>query len=408
MLEAYDAIVVGAGPAGGQCARQLSHKGHKVLLIDKIKTFDENNFSSGGAPSEIMEEFALPAHLAGSFWDRLRIFSTNEQATWNFPSSFGPILNFDKLRSFLAEDTKKHGGQYQLAHAYISHTKTPAGIEVTIKDLNTHESKSFLTQILVDATGTDRKVLHQKTKESMIATGIEYHIKVPHHVYEEYSKSMNFFLGLKWMPQGYGWVFSMAPSKLKVGVIRYFQNENDVPHDPSYKPYMEQLLNHVVGSHHYEVEDRHGKTISYTLGQKDRRYDGQVLAIGDAVSSINPLGCEGIRHALVSGRLAALEIQKFLNGEVSHFKGYSEAMNQYFGKKWLFSEMMMNHLYKQKNDNTMDRTVKCFGLMNNHEILDVIFNYRFYRTFKSYFWYFASFLKDFLIGAKKKTNGDPS
>ena len=50
MLEAQqnelDVIIVGAGPSGAQCARELVKKGHKVLLIEKSKEIGEPNFSS--------------------------------------------------------------------------------------------------------------------------------------------------------------------------------------------------------------------------------------------------------------------------------------------------------------------------------------------------------------------------
>ena len=43
MKMSYDVIVIGAGPAGGQCARELAEKGKKVLLVDKAKNFAINN-----------------------------------------------------------------------------------------------------------------------------------------------------------------------------------------------------------------------------------------------------------------------------------------------------------------------------------------------------------------------------
>jgi digeranylgeranylglycerophospholipid reductase len=33
----YDVIIIGAGPAGGMAARQISKKGYKILIIDKKK-----------------------------------------------------------------------------------------------------------------------------------------------------------------------------------------------------------------------------------------------------------------------------------------------------------------------------------------------------------------------------------
>jgi len=46
--EKFDAIIVGAGLAGGQCARELSKKGRKVLIIEKSPGIGRPDFSSGG------------------------------------------------------------------------------------------------------------------------------------------------------------------------------------------------------------------------------------------------------------------------------------------------------------------------------------------------------------------------
>lgn len=395
----YEVIVVGAGPAGGQCARDLAKQGRKVLLIDKAKSFLENNYSSGGAPLDIMEAFDLPSSTVGTYWNHLRVISTNEQTTWNSLSPFGPVLDFDRLRAFLAEETEKYGGAYRLGWQYQTHQKISRGLVVQIKNLVNQELLTLRTKVLIDATGTDRKVLSKGVPQNhkvMAATGIEYHIRVSPAIYEPFAQSLNFFLGHKWMPQGYAWIFSMAPCQLKVGVIRYFQDQKHVDYQPSYKHYLNQLLTLCDPTQSYEILDKHGKTIHYTIGQKDRRYEGPILAIGDAISCLNPLGCEGIRHALVSGQEAAIEVDRFLKNEVLDFKEFHYQMNGYFGRRWRNCERMMQKLFKTKSDSLIDRTVKSFSAMNNQEIMDVIFQYRFSRTVKSYLRYFISGLTRWL------------
>lgn len=400
----YDAVIVGAGPAGGQCARELSRLGRRVLLIDKAHDLLDNNYSSGGAPQEILEEFNLPRSIVGTFWNKLTIHSTNEKSSWESPQPFGPVIEFDKLRSFLSEETVKWGSEFRLSCQYQSHITHNNEIEVQLKDLNSQVVRTVSTRTLVDASGSERKVLakdHYNKDEAIVFTGIEYHVEVDPQIYEQQARTLNFFLGLKWMPQGYAWIFPMAPNKLKVGVIRYFQNKVFVPHDPSYKPYLNQLLDFCGQPDTYKVEDKHGKTIYYTKGQKEARYAGPILAIGDSISSINPLGCEGIRHAMVSGHKGALVIDSYLKGQTTSFKDYDIEMNGYFGKKWFFSEMLMKNLFKTTNDSFIDKTVKYFGIMNNEEMMDVIFHYRFSRTIKSFFWYFIWRIKDLLFNPKK-------
>lgn len=391
----YDTVIVGAGPAGGQCARELTAKGKKVLLIDKAKNFLENNYSSGGAPSSILKDFKLPSSVIGSDWNTLTISSTNKKVSWHSPSSFGPILDFDKLRTFLAEEMVSGGGEFRLGCCYHSHTRSDNLITVKLKDQQTQEEFHVQTKTLVDATGSERKVLAKGPykEKSLSVTGIEYHVQVEPAVYAAFQRSMNFFLGHHWMPQGYAWIFSMAPCRLKVGIIRYFQNELYVPHESSYQFYLKQLLTLCGPSSHVQILDKHGKTIHYRWGQKDLRQEGAILAIGDAISAINPLGCEGIRHALVSGQLAAFEIDRFLEGHVSNLNGYDRALSHYFGYKWFLSEKFMYHLFTTQRDALVDQMVHCFGLMNQQQIMDVIFDYQFRHAIRPYASYFFSRLK---------------
>jgi digeranylgeranylglycerophospholipid reductase len=391
-MKKYDVVIIGGGPAGGQCARELTQAGFKVLIADKAKSFLENNYSSGGAPLTIMADFNLPDSIVGTYWNTLRINSTKARATWTATSPFGPVIDFDKLRTFVVEEAKRNGGEFQLSCQYQSHQVYSHCIEVYLKDLGSSTIYPVQATVVVDATGTERKVLaqqHYDKDQAIAATGIEYHVEVENSSYQKYSKALNFFLGHHWMPQGYAWIFPMAPSTftLKVGVIRYFQNKNYVPYEPSYKPYLERLLA-LCGS--YKIKDKHGKTIYYTERQKDLRYRGPIIAIGDAISSVNPLGWEGIRHAMMSGRFAARTIQSYLKGEVKDLSSYDQALHQYFGQKWFFSEKFMNHLFKMTKDSLIDRSVISFSAMSNEEIIKVIFNYQFRYTLKSYFWYFLS------------------
>ncbi len=48
----FDVIVIGAGPAGGSCARECAKRGLKVLLIERSQEIGEPNYSTAGTPKE--------------------------------------------------------------------------------------------------------------------------------------------------------------------------------------------------------------------------------------------------------------------------------------------------------------------------------------------------------------------
>ncbi|MFQ5730117.1 MAG: FAD-dependent oxidoreductase, partial [Waddliaceae bacterium] len=117
-MESFDAIVVGAGPAGGQCARELAHSGKKVLLSEKNRDFSVNNYSSAGAPLELMEMFALPESIVSASWNKIMMHSSHEKKVWEAPERKGVIMDFMKLRGFLADEVIKQGGEVRLGFSY--------------------------------------------------------------------------------------------------------------------------------------------------------------------------------------------------------------------------------------------------------------------------------------------------
>ena len=377
-MQTYDVIIVGAGPAGGQCARELAQSGANVLLIDKAKDFSINNFSSAGAPNDILSNYNLPESIVATHWSKLHMHSSHNDYTWDSPTPVGVVLDFMKLRSFLSAETTKAGGQTKLGLIYVNHSHTQEHVEVTLKNTQTQKEEKYHCRVLVDATGCERQVLAKKTNKNkaVIATGIEHLIEVPPDIYQRHSDSLCFYLGRKWMPQGYAWIFPMEENKLKVGVGRYFQNETIVPHIKSYHFYLDHLIQQTLGRSEFKTLDKHGKTLTYTYGQKDPHYDRNVIAIGDSISSVNPLAFEGIRHAMASGKIAAKHIQQHLNGSESSFSPYSRDMRKYFGWKWYICEKLMHVIYRQPDENKVDLMLKTFQNFSYPEMMELCFQYK--------------------------------
>ena len=387
----YDVVIIGAGPAGGQCARELAAKGKKVLLVEKAKDFAINNYSSGGAPAEILNDYSLPQNIVGSVWNKIALHTSTRKHEWEDPSYQGVVLDFMKLRTFLAEQVKAHGSHVLLNQSYHHHDKRNGKTYVYLRDVQSSEIKTVETKVLVDATGAERKVLQQgkpDKKQTLAITGIEYLIEAEPEQYQRYAKTLSFFLGLKWMPQGYSWIFPMEENQLKIGVVRYFAHDIIVPHEPSYRFYLDHMLEHCLHKKDPPILDTHGKTLLYTVGQNESTHEGNVIAIGDAISTLNPMASEGIRHAMYSGKASAKYILEYLGGKHNSFSGYAKEMRQYFGLRWKTSEFVMNRMYREKKDQKLENYADAFSQLTFDEMLEFTFKYRL-KTIIKFFWNFV-------------------
>src|SRR6267142_1942154 len=64
-MEAYDAIIIGAGLAGLQCARLLSRRGLRILLVDRKAALDNSIHTTGIFVRRTLEDFDIPEDCLG-------------------------------------------------------------------------------------------------------------------------------------------------------------------------------------------------------------------------------------------------------------------------------------------------------------------------------------------------------
>lgn len=264
----FDVVVVGAGPAGGHCARKLSQLGHRVLLIERYKDFNVNSFSSSGTPNETLAKYQIPESVVGSFWNEISIVTSNQIGTWRSSQIQGSVLDFAKLRSFLADETLSHGGELWLNCLYVSH-KTVAdkkGDRTMVKVRRDRTDVVIETRLLVDATGPNRSVMYVNPKdqpELITGTGVEFLIEVDDEAYDRSANALTFFLGYKWMPKGYSWIFPMGNRRLKVGAGIVNLPHEFVKEMQPLKHYIQLIIDEHIKPKEYSIVERHGGTVRY-------------------------------------------------------------------------------------------------------------------------------------------------
>ena len=384
-MKSFDVVIVGAGPAGGQCARLLAQSGYKVLLAEQHEDFYQNDFSSAGTPIETLTQFDLPQDIVGSFWHKLVIVTTNVTRTWEAPKTLGVVLNFAKLREFLAKEVESSGGEVWMGCRYSKHSQKDSETLVDFKRRGTDKPLTVITKVLVDATGPLRAVMYDKESDKppfLQGTGIEYLIEVAEEDYNKYSNALIFFLGHKWIPKGYSWIFPMEKNRLKVG-SGYLKMEHQlVKTTEALRYYIELIIKDYIKTEEYKIIDIHGSTLKYSSGLNDVYYKNNIIAIGDAVSTVNFLGGEGIRHAMHSSGIAFKHIKKYLITPSLDFSDYQIEMQKHFAPKWNISEKMGIKRYLIDSDETIDKGIAYLSGLTAQDMIDILFFYKFDRLSK--------------------------
>lgn len=378
METSFDVIVIGAGPAGGKCALELAKSGLKVLLTEKHRSFDENNFSSAGMLTESLGDFNLPEHIVGTYWSNFVVQSSSRSYVWKGSPKEGIVLNFAKLKQYLADECQKHGGRVWMGHRYESKEITKNSARVLFTDVTTNSKISCSAKILIDSTGPARKVMYEKTEshpKMLVGTGIEYLVEVSDEVYARYKDDLTFFLGEKWADMGYSWIFPMDKNTLKVGsgrLVSSHQKRKDL------KAITENILENYMEAGEYKILDVHGGSLRYSLGMKDVFYQNRVLAIGDAVSTVNPLGGEGIRYAMENAEMAVSYIEDFVKNGRNKFGRFKFRWKRKYYLKWLICEILCLRIYLKYTDEKLDhRFAQYHKLASFEDVKENFFRFNF-------------------------------
>jgi len=404
-IEYFDVVVVGGGPAGGQTARSLAQKGVRVLLVEKHESFSLNNFSSAGMTLEPLDEFNIPESVVGAYWQDLVIQCTQEAYTWQGETKKGVVLDFQKLRQFLADETTKHGGKVLMGYKYESKQVLEDKVIVSLSHADKSKSLQIETKLVVDATGPLRKVMYdadENQPEMVLGSGTEYEIEVEQEVYDKFKGKLLFFLGHKWAIKGYSWIFPMQNRVLKVGAGKtHIKSKDQEKTNQTTRIITEKIILEYIQSKNYKIIDKHGGILRYSIGLKDKYYHNKVVAVGDAVSAINPRGGEGIRYAMQTGELVSKYIVTFLKTGQENFEDYQKKWRRKTLLKWKLSEYSGRRMYSRYTDNQIENRVRFFRKnFTIDDMIDSLFNFKYNKLFTRIFQY--SLLKFKFLFKKEK------
>lgn len=380
--ETYDVIVIGGGPAGGQASRNLAKKGHKVLLIERYQDFGQNDFSSAGMTLEPLKEFDLPDSIIGSYWNDLIIQCSKDSYHWKGEAAKGVVLDFKKLRQFLADECVAHGGKVLMGHRYLKKEVTKDFVKVELLNTETSEIFQVVAKIVVDATGPLRKVMFDEKEEQpqmVLGSGTEYLIEVEQEVYDEYKNKLVFFLGHKWAIKGYSWIFPMENRILKVGAGKtHITSKDQEKTNKTTRKITEKIIEEYIKSKNFKIIDKHGGILRYSPGIKDVFYNNKVIAVGDSVSAINPRGGEGIRYAMQTADLACRYIDEFLTKGTANFSNYRKIWRRKKLLKWRLSEYSGRRMYSRYSDEQIENRVKFFHQkFSTDDMVQSLFNFKY-------------------------------
>lgn len=285
----FDAIVVGAGPAGSHAAALLARRGRRVALLDRA-SFPRDKTCGGGLSQKTLGVLGrLPAAVVQREFSGAWVTWTNQAAVvkdLRGPSACTVLRS--EFDAWLLARACEAGASFYGATAV-----TGVSVEQGMAIAHTREA-AFEAPLLLAADGVASVVRSKVFGRDAVryAPAIEALIDASPEEIERIGARVVFDLG--GMPRGYGWVFPKR-DHFNVGVYSPFAGAGIRAHLDAF------LRSH--GLHRAQAPRICGYAIP--VRNRLREYEkGPVLLVGDAAGLADAVWGEGIYFALRSAQLA--------------------------------------------------------------------------------------------------------
>ena len=288
----WDAVVIGAGPAGATAARQLARRGARTLLLER-QALPRYKVCGGGVPARTADLLQLDIQpVVEAAVDGIEISRFGR--TWFRKRSPRPIAWMtmrDRFDHHLAQAAQRDGATIRdQTPAQAVHLR-PDGVEI---DTPRGVERARWLLAADGATGIAARSL-QLAPAAARSAAYELEIAAPPDQLERWRNTANVDVGYR--PWGYGWVFPKQ-GRLSVGVVAAPRRGRDI------RRQADQYL-HRLGLRGAAVEQVRGHPIRYRRRRDEPVAQGNALLLGDAAGLADEFTAEGIAYAVHSARLAA-------------------------------------------------------------------------------------------------------
>ena len=310
-MERFDAIVVGAGPAGSVTAYRLARAGVRVLLLDKAR-FPRDKPCGGGLTVRALRQLpegldVLPVveHVV----DRLG-FRLFYRARFERRSREPLILMTQRVRldHLLLERAAAAGAEVRDGVKVDEAMAEERGVVVRAG------GQRIGAEALIGADGANGTVRRALDLGGQYVLGVALEGNVPYDALAFPPRSHGLAeIELGTIPGGYGWIFPKG-DHVNVGVGGWQREGPRLRHHLS-------TLCQAHGIPLARVEQVRGHRLPLRRpGSILAR--GRALLVGDAAGLVDPLSGDGMYEAFVSARLAAEAVLAFLSGRDRSLDGY--------------------------------------------------------------------------------------
>jgi len=303
--ESYDVIIVGAGPGGLSCAKNLAGSGLSVLVLEKSPDVGMK-ICSGEISSKVFPgEDPTKKFKGAKEWRRVIVGTKKGKTQIDFDHPFLWTVGRYELESHLMEKCEED------KNITINFSEPVVGIDSErVRTIR----KAYRYRFLVGADGSFSKVREflELPMEDIVGYAFHYVVPKPADEFRVYWLPDTF-------PRGYGYLMSKSRGATMIGGA---MGGTDVLHSrlaPRVKNWVKEEFDIDISKHKCEGfkgnADFRGWRFKASKDSAASSHSHNIFLVGDAAGLLNPVTTEGIFYAVKSGEGVAKHIRNDPEGK---------------------------------------------------------------------------------------------
>jgi digeranylgeranylglycerophospholipid reductase len=358
-----DVVVVGGGPAGSSAARVAAAAGAHTILLEEHPVIGSPVFCAEGLSLNGIKDAGLEpvAPLVAQKITRARVFAPNRNhIDLTSDDWVGYTLNRDFFDKAMGDLAVKAGAEL-LTETKATGVFREDGKVAGVMAESHGEQIKVKAKVTIGADGywsIVRRSAGLARWYPDIVTCAQFQLGGLHL---EDPSTTEFYVGTRYAPGGYAWVFPKNEEVANVGLgVRNIHTEPAIN-------YLRKFLDSDPRFKGAKVQRRNGG-VTPVSGMLDKIVDDNLMLIGDAAGQLIPMTGAGIHSGIEAGKMAGKEAVDAIVCEDTSAKRlnqYRVNFEKYWGKRIKDSRKIVEMLDKFSDDdlNTLSTVI------TNDEIL---------------------------------------
>ena len=294
-----DAVIVGAGPAGCECARRLAAAGYSVAVIEEHDSAGEPVHCTGIISAHAYEAFSLPLDPVQSELTAAELIS---------PGGVCLRVDLNGTRAYtvdrravdlaLARRAEEAGALFSYRTKVREASVDPTGVRL----VGTRSGRpwSLRARAVVLATGARSRLPVAlglaASRGAVWGAQAEVPVASP-------TTTMRVWLGRALVPGGFGWVVPGAPGWSRVGVLTRGNPRQA----------LRRLAERALDGAGKEIVEARVRVHPVPAAPRCPSYADRVLSVGDAAGQVKMTTGGGVYYGLLGARIASEVLSEALS-----------------------------------------------------------------------------------------------